>query len=297
MVRRTRAALDGLQVHPRTSRDSSPPGSASAAAPSRCVRAARYGLPLMIAVIGGESARFAPLVDLYHQALDRFGAPAPVGVHSPGHVADTDDLARDQLWPHMKRMRDRIGAERGWGPMGPPSTTSRRARTARSTWVAGDRGDQDRRHGPCPPAGPLRPEVQRRAAPHPLLDCIGLYGTRSCRGAGTPGRGLTPERGTGANRWSRDGRTARCHCRGQVTGPRRRCVGNTDRRGRRHMDSNTQDALADTIGGQVEVDARRRFWLTHMRSGFTIFLLEALVVLCYLRLTPTGPTGPCSGGS
>ena len=55
------------------------------------------------------------------------------------------------------------------------------------------------------------------------------------------------------------------------------------------MDSNTQDALADTIGGQVEVDARRRFWLTHMRSGFTIFLLEALVVLCYLRLTPTGP--------
>ena len=58
------------------------------------------------------------------------------------------------------------------------------------------------------------------------------------------------------------------------------------------MDSNTEDALADTIGRQVEVDARRRFWLTHMRSGFTIFLLEALVVLLYLHLTPTGPHRP-----
>ena len=58
------------------------------------------------------------------------------------------------------------------------------------------------------------------------------------------------------------------------------------------MNSNTQDALADTIGRQVEVDARRRFWLTHMRSGFTIFLLEALVVLLYLHLTPTGPHRP-----
>jgi alkanesulfonate monooxygenase SsuD/methylene tetrahydromethanopterin reductase-like flavin-dependent oxidoreductase (luciferase family) len=73
----------------------------------------------MVAIIGGQSARFAPLVDLYHRALDEFGiAPLPVGVHSPGHVAATDEEAREQLWPHMKRMRDRIGAERGWGPMG-----------------------------------------------------------------------------------------------------------------------------------------------------------------------------------
>ena len=82
------------------------------------VRAAHYRLPLMIAIIGGESARFAPLVDLYHRALRQFGVPQlPVGVHSPGHIAETDELAREQLWPHMKRMRDRIGAERGWGPM------------------------------------------------------------------------------------------------------------------------------------------------------------------------------------
>ena len=43
--------------------------------------------------------------------------PLPVGVHSPGHIAETDEAALEQLWPHMKRMRDRIGAERGWGPM------------------------------------------------------------------------------------------------------------------------------------------------------------------------------------
>jgi diguanylate cyclase (GGDEF)-like protein len=55
------------------------------------------------------------------------------------------------------------------------------------------------------------------------------------------------------------------------------------------MDPNTQDSLADTIGTQAEVDARRGFWVTHMRSGFAIFLLEAVVVLAYLRLSPHGP--------
>ena len=116
----TRAALDGLQVHPRTETGSLTTWVGVGGSPESVVRAARYGLPLMVAIIGGESARFAPLVDLYHRALDRFGVPTlPVGVHSPGHVADTDEEAREQLWPPMKVMRDRIGAERGWGPMGP----------------------------------------------------------------------------------------------------------------------------------------------------------------------------------
>jgi alkanesulfonate monooxygenase SsuD/methylene tetrahydromethanopterin reductase-like flavin-dependent oxidoreductase (luciferase family) len=73
----------------------------------------------MLAIIGGSPARFAPFVDLYHRALDQFGHERlPVGVHSPGHVAATDEQALDELWPHWKPMRDRIGAERGW----PPST-------------------------------------------------------------------------------------------------------------------------------------------------------------------------------
>jgi probable LLM family oxidoreductase len=82
------------------------------------VRAARYGLPLMLAIIGGEPIRFASYIDLYHRALDRLGKPVlPIGVHSPGHVAHTDAQAKEELWPPYKAMRDRIGAERGWGPM------------------------------------------------------------------------------------------------------------------------------------------------------------------------------------
>jgi probable LLM family oxidoreductase len=114
----TRAPLTGQQVHPRTELGSLATWIGVGGNPESVVRAAHYGLPLVIAIIGGESERFAPLVDLYHRALDRFGFPRlPVGVHSPGHVAATDEEAREQLWPHMKRMRDRIGAERGWGPM------------------------------------------------------------------------------------------------------------------------------------------------------------------------------------
>ncbi len=114
----TRAALSDQQVFPRTESGSLSTWIGVGGSPESVIRAARYGLPLMIAIIGGESARFAPLVDLYHRALDKFELPRlPIGVHSPGHIAETDELAREQLWPHMKRMRDRIGAERGWGPM------------------------------------------------------------------------------------------------------------------------------------------------------------------------------------
>jgi probable LLM family oxidoreductase len=87
--------------------------------PESVVRAARHDLPLMLAIIGGDPKRFTPYVDLYHRALGELGRAArPVGVHSPGYVADTDEAAREELWPDYKRMRDRIGAERGWPPMG-----------------------------------------------------------------------------------------------------------------------------------------------------------------------------------
>jgi probable LLM family oxidoreductase len=87
--------------------------------PESVVRAAHYELPLMLAIIGGEPARFAPYVDLYHRAIKQFGrAMNPIGVHSPGYVADTDEQAREELWPDYKIMRDRIGRERGWPPMG-----------------------------------------------------------------------------------------------------------------------------------------------------------------------------------
>jgi alkanesulfonate monooxygenase SsuD/methylene tetrahydromethanopterin reductase-like flavin-dependent oxidoreductase (luciferase family) len=82
------------------------------------VRAARDDLPLMLAIIGGDPNRFTPYVDLSRRAYAQFGTPIqPIGVHSPGYVADTDAQAREELWPDYKGMRDRIGAERGWPPM------------------------------------------------------------------------------------------------------------------------------------------------------------------------------------
>jgi len=87
--------------------------------PESVVRAAHYDLPLMLAIIGGEPKRFAPYVELYHRALAQFDREAkPIGVHSPGYVADSDEQAREELWPDYKIMRDRIGKERGWPPMG-----------------------------------------------------------------------------------------------------------------------------------------------------------------------------------
>jgi alkanesulfonate monooxygenase SsuD/methylene tetrahydromethanopterin reductase-like flavin-dependent oxidoreductase (luciferase family) len=71
----------------------------------------------MLAIIGGNPQRFAPWVDLFHRSVAKFGhAPLPVGAHSPGYVAASDEDARNQLWPHYALMISRIGAERGWPP-------------------------------------------------------------------------------------------------------------------------------------------------------------------------------------
>ncbi len=115
---RTRASLTDQEVYPKTESGALRTWIGVGGSPESVVRAATYRLPLMLAVIGGDPARFAPFVDLFHRALQQFDTPLlPVGVHSPGYVADTDEQAKEEFWPHMKRMRDRIGAERGWGPM------------------------------------------------------------------------------------------------------------------------------------------------------------------------------------
>jgi len=86
--------------------------------PKSVARAAHYGLPLMLAIIGGSSRRFAPYVDLFYRSLAEFGkARLPIGVHSPGHVAATDQQACEELWPNYKILMSRIGAERGWPPV------------------------------------------------------------------------------------------------------------------------------------------------------------------------------------
>jgi alkanesulfonate monooxygenase SsuD/methylene tetrahydromethanopterin reductase-like flavin-dependent oxidoreductase (luciferase family) len=73
----------------------------------------------MLAIIGGSPQRFTGYSDLYRQMLERFGKPSlPIGVHSPGHVAATDEQAKEELWPHYAGLMNRIGAERGWQPIG-----------------------------------------------------------------------------------------------------------------------------------------------------------------------------------
>ncbi|USQ76266.1 LLM class flavin-dependent oxidoreductase [Ornithinimicrobium cryptoxanthini] len=86
--------------------------------PASVVRAAKYGLPVVIAIIGGTSAAFEPLADLYRRACAEFGHEGlPVGVHSPGHVAATDEQAAQEYLPHFLEQMRKLGSERGWPPM------------------------------------------------------------------------------------------------------------------------------------------------------------------------------------
>src|SRR6266404_4324606 len=83
--------------------------------PQSVVRAARYGLPLMLAVIGGPPIRFLPLIELYKRALDKYGEPPQrIGMHSHGLVARTDKEAAEIQWPHWAHVFEGAAAERGW---------------------------------------------------------------------------------------------------------------------------------------------------------------------------------------
>jgi len=112
-----RPPLDGVRVYPPVERPPLTTWIGVGGSPESVVRAARYGFPLTLAIIGGDPRRFTPYVELYHRALNQLGSgPLPVGIHSPGHIADTDAEASAELWPAYQVMRNRIGAERGWGP-------------------------------------------------------------------------------------------------------------------------------------------------------------------------------------
>ncbi len=116
---KTRPALTNQRVFPTIEHGALRTWIGVGGSPESVIRAARYDMPLMLAIIGGDPRRFEPYVDLYKRAFAQLGKPMqPVGIHSPGYVADTDEQAREELWPDFKRMRDRIGAERGWPPMG-----------------------------------------------------------------------------------------------------------------------------------------------------------------------------------
>jgi probable LLM family oxidoreductase len=177
---RTRAPLSGQVVYPPVENGSLRTWVAVGGTPQSVVRAAQYSLPLVLAIIGGEPRRFAPLADLYRRALERSGhEPQPIGAHSPGHVAATDEQAKEELWPHYSAMMNRIGAERGWSPIGrahfereasegalfvgaPQTVAAKMARAMRDLGLS--RFDLKYSNG---------------ALPHDkLMKCIELYGTQ-----------------------------------------------------------------------------------------------------------------------
>ncbi|WP_422114851.1 LLM class flavin-dependent oxidoreductase [Brachybacterium sp. UNK5269] len=175
----TRAPLREQSVHPPMERRL-PTWVAVGGSPASVVRAARHRLPLMLAIIGGAAERFAPYVDLFHQAGEKLGhGPLPVGVHSPGHLAADDRTARAQLAPHWIHNRNEIGRERGWGPSGiaefeaeashgalyvggPETVAQKIARTITALGI--DRFDLKYANGPMPH--------------EQLMESIELYGTR-----------------------------------------------------------------------------------------------------------------------
>src|SRR6267154_1233561 len=112
---KTRPSLHDQDVVPHTESGPFPAWIGVGGSPQSVIRAARYGFSLMLAIIGGSPARFAPFSQLFRQALERFGRdPLPVGVHSPGHVAVTDEKARDEFWPYYLEVLRRYSRIRGF---------------------------------------------------------------------------------------------------------------------------------------------------------------------------------------
>jgi probable LLM family oxidoreductase len=112
-----RSALTNQFVSPPIPEGHIPTWVGVGGSPQSVVRAARFGLPLMLAVIAGKPERFAPYVELYKRALEQHGQPElPVGLHSLGFVADTDDEALEIQWPYYKEQFDWAAQERGWRP-------------------------------------------------------------------------------------------------------------------------------------------------------------------------------------
>lgn len=168
----TRPPLHEADVYPKTESGRLRTWVGVGGSPQSVVRTAKYGFGLMLAVIGGAPERFAPYVDLYRRATEQLGTPThPVGIHSPGFVADTDEEAREITFGPFKENRDQIGAERGWPPMrraefdqeiahgslyvGSPETVARKiAATIRTVGVG--RFSLKYSNGPAPASARLR---------------------------------------------------------------------------------------------------------------------------------------------
>jgi len=117
---RFRPAMDNQPVYPRALQEKLPVWLGVGGTPESFVRAGLLGLPLMVAVIGGETERFRPLVDLYREAGSKAGFSPDqlkVGLHSPGYVAENNEKAINDYYPGYKELWTKLGKERGWPPV------------------------------------------------------------------------------------------------------------------------------------------------------------------------------------
>jgi probable LLM family oxidoreductase len=148
--------------------------------PESVVRVVRQDLQLMLAIIGGDPRRFLPYVDLYQRACAQLGRPLrPIGIHSPGFVAATDEEAREALWPHYAEMFGRIGRERGW----PPTTKDRYLQEIDhgSLYVGSPETVARKIAAAVRDLGVQRFDMKYSTGPVPhdqLMDCIRLYGEK-----------------------------------------------------------------------------------------------------------------------
>ena len=117
---RFRAPLQNQPVYPRAMQDKLPVWLGVGGTPESFVRAGSLGLPLMVAIIGGETERFRPLVDLYRDAGRKAGfspEQLKVGLHSPGYVAASYEQAIADYYPGYAELWTKLGRERGWPPV------------------------------------------------------------------------------------------------------------------------------------------------------------------------------------
>ncbi len=174
----TRSGLKDQVVYPPLGAEGMGVWVGVGGSPESVVRVVRQDLQLMLAIIGGDPRRFAPYVDLYQRACAELKRPVrPIGIHSPGFVAATDEEAREALWPHYQTMFGRLGRERGWPPVtkerfidevehgslyvGSPETVARKIAAAVKD-LGVQRFDMKYATGPMPHGQ--------------LLECIRLYG-------------------------------------------------------------------------------------------------------------------------
>jgi probable LLM family oxidoreductase len=134
---RRRAPIDDLAIYPRPVQNPLPVWLAVGGTPHSAVRAGRLGLPMALAIIGGQPERFKPFAELFRRAAEEAGHPGlPLSINSHAYVADTSERAAEEFFPGYATMMNRIGRERGWTPMERQSFDA--LRTLRGALVVGD---------------------------------------------------------------------------------------------------------------------------------------------------------------